>query len=84
MAYYSEGTNREKIWTEAIAAGSAEFIEGVKDRLGSKARHRRMLRQGNGQGAVYALQEPLAAYSTDFKGENKVLRAKKQAFMGRI
>jgi len=55
------------------ATGSAEFVEGVKARLGLKARHRRIHKENS---AVYALQEPLAAYSPDFEGKNEVLRAK--------
>jgi len=52
------------------ATGSAEFVEGVKARLGLKARHRRIHKENS---AVYALQEPLAAYSPDFEGKNEVL-----------
>lgn len=32
--YIQKGTKQEKIWTEAIAAGSAEFVEGIKAGLG--------------------------------------------------
>lgn len=74
--YIRESTDREKIWTEAIAAGSAEFIGDVKTRLGLKARHRRISTDGNGQDAVYALHEQIADYNADFEGENKVLRTK--------
>ncbi len=27
--YIWKGTNQEKIWTESVAAGSAEFVEGI-------------------------------------------------------
>jgi putative transposase len=74
--YIRESTDREKVWTEAIAAGSAEFIGDVKTRLGLKARHRRISTDGKGQDAVYALHEQIADYNADFEGENKVLRAK--------
>ncbi|MCF8039508.1 MAG: transposase, partial [Desulfohalobiaceae bacterium] len=74
--YIRESTDREKIWTEAIAAGSVEFIEGVKARLGLKARHRRISTDGDGQDAVYALQEPLAAYNADFNGKIGALKGK--------
>ena len=73
--YIGESSDREKIWTESIAAGSFKYIENIKAKLGLKAKHRRIRRTGNGQNAVYALQEPIAAYSADFEGENKVLRA---------
>jgi len=36
-AYIQKGTKQEKIWTEAIAAGSDEFVESIKARLGIKA-----------------------------------------------
>jgi hypothetical protein len=71
----------KKIWTEAIAAGSTEFVEGIKAKLGIKAKHRQPHRKESAQkDTVYALQEPLAAYSADFgvkietlKDENKLL-----------
>jgi len=71
--YTGENTNRQKVWTESIATGSAEFVEGVKARLGLRAMHRRIHKENS---AVYALKEPLAAYSPDFDGEKEVLRAK--------
>jgi REP element-mobilizing transposase RayT len=74
--YIGKSKEREKMWTEAIAAGSDKFIEGVKARLGLKAKHRRIRKNGDGQNAVYSLQEPIAAYIADFEGENKALRAK--------
>ena len=73
--YIRTGSKQEKIWTEAIPAGSAEFVEGIKAKLGIKAKHRRIDRKESAhKDAVYALQEPLAAYSADFGGKNGVLR----------
>jgi len=74
--YIGESTKREKIWTESIAAGSVKFIEGVKAKLGLKAEHRQIRRNGNSQSAVYALQEPTGSYRANFKGKNEALRAK--------
>jgi REP element-mobilizing transposase RayT len=76
--YIREGTKQEKIWTQAIAAGSAGFVEGIKTRLGIKARHRRIQSKGNGD--PYALYEPLAAYQADFGGKNDVLRGENRLF----
>lgn len=73
-----ENTKKEKIWTEAVAAGSADFVKEIKARLGLKARHRRIHRIENGAG--YALQEPVAAYSSDFDGENEALTAENRLF----
>lgn len=69
--YIGEGTNREKIWSQAIAAGSADFVERIKARLGAKARHRRIHRDNS---ALYALQDPVAAYNADFDGKIGALR----------
>ncbi len=74
--YIGEISDREKIWTQAIAAGSVKFIEDIKAKLGLKAKHIRIRRNGNGQNAVYALQETIAAYSADFEGKKEVLRTK--------
>lgn len=76
--YILEGTNREKIWTEAIASGSSEFIAGVKARLGLKAMHRQIRRKE--KGAVYVMQEPVAAYSPDFDGKKGALRVENRLF----
>jgi putative transposase len=71
--YIQKGTKQEKIWTETIAAGSAEFVEGVKAKLGIKVKHRRIHRKGNG--SAYALHEPFADYSADFGRKIEALRA---------
>jgi hypothetical protein len=69
--YIQKGAKQEKTWTEAIAAGSAEFVESVKTRLGIKAKHRRIHRKESAhKDTVYALQELLAAYRADFGRKN--------------
>jgi len=64
----------KKIWTKSVATGSAEFVEGIKAKLGIKAKHRRIQRNGKGQDTVYTLQEPVAAYRADFGGEIETLK----------
>jgi len=51
------------------------FIDTFRAKLGIKAKHRQIHRKGKGQDTVYALQEPIAAYSDDFGGKIESLRA---------
>jgi hypothetical protein len=43
-----------------------------------------VLSNGNDQNAVYAFQEPIAAYIAHCEGKKEALRTKKQAFVGDI
>jgi hypothetical protein len=63
-------TLRDDRWSEAIAVGSLEFVESVKNELGSKAMHR-AVEQKDGS---YALRERSEAYNGDFGGESGPLR----------
>jgi hypothetical protein len=56
--------------TESIAVGSKRFVEATKDRLGIKAKERRVL----GEDGSYDLREPAAAYGRDFGPKNGSLR----------
>ena len=54
--YVRIGTKQEKIWTGAIAAGSAEFVEGIKAKIGIKGKRRRIDRKENAhKDTVYTL-----------------------------
>lgn len=64
------GLSRSSDWTEAVATGSHEFVEEMKERLGYSARGRR---SEHGDEAD-VLREPESAYSADFGGEMEVLR----------
>ena len=57
---------RESKWSEVIAVGSKRFVEATKDRLGIKAKGRRVL----GEDGSYELREPAAAYGRDFGPKN--------------
>lgn len=70
--YIQEGMKREEVWTKAVAAGSAEFVEEIKAGLGIKARHRCITDKASG--GSYALEEPSAAYNANFDGKNAVLK----------
>jgi hypothetical protein len=52
--------------TESIAVGSKRFVEATKDRLGIKAKERRVL----GEDGSYEVREPAAAYGRDFGPKN--------------
>jgi len=67
-----EGTKREKVWTEAVAAGSAEFAEDIKAKLGVKAKYRRV--HSKTAGVAYALKEATATYNANFDGKKDNLR----------
>ena len=65
----SQNHGRENKWTESIAVGSKGFVEDTRERLGIKAKGRRVL----GDNGRYELREPKAAYKTDFDPKNSVL-----------
>jgi len=72
----SQNCNRESKWTESIAVGSKRFVEATKERLGIKARGRKVL----GENGTYELREPQAAYGDDFTPENGGLRVENTYF----
>jgi REP element-mobilizing transposase RayT len=72
--YIQQGTKQEQAWTEALAAGSAEFVEDIKTKLGVKAKYRRVNK--NATGADYVLQETTAPYTANFDGKKAILKAK--------
>jgi len=57
---------RESKSSETIAVGSKRFVEATKDRLGIKAKGRRVL----GEDGSYEVREPAAAYGRDFGPKN--------------
>ena len=63
------GAPREDRWSEALAVGSLAFVERVKNDLGVKAAHRKVLAADR----TYALREPSEAYTRNLTGENKAL-----------
>jgi len=57
---------RKNHWTESIAVGNKEFVEKVKEKLGFKARGRRV----ESSEAGTELRERVSAYKADFDVEN--------------
>jgi hypothetical protein len=66
----SELSLRAVRWSEAIAVGSLVFVEKVKNDLGVKAMHRKVLETDE----TYALREPAEAYAEKFTGKIEALR----------
>lgn len=75
-ALESENHGRESKWTESIAVGSKRFVETTKERLGIRAKGRKVF---NNNGA-YELREPAVPYKGDFEPENGVLRLENTYF----
>jgi putative transposase len=75
-ALESENHSRESKWTESIAVGSEGFVESTKDRLGIRAKGRKVFRN-NG---AYELREPAAPYKALLDPKNDVLKPENAFF----
>ncbi|MDZ7831127.1 MAG: hypothetical protein U5L07_05210 [Desulfobacterales bacterium] len=60
------------LWTESVTAGSAEFVECIKAKLGIKAKYRRISNYVSG--AAYALKEATVPYNVNFDCRKAILR----------
>jgi putative transposase len=69
-------TAREARWTESIAVGSKGFVEGMKERMGTKAKGR----QFQGTDDECSLREPETIYNTVFNHEKSLLRPENTFF----
>ena len=69
-ALKAENHGRKSKWTEGIAVGSKGFVEATKEKLGIRAKGRKVFRN-NG---AYELREPVALYKGVFNPEKGVLR----------
>ena len=67
---------REGKWTESIAVGSEPFVTATKERLGFKAKGRKVF----GDGRSYELRESLAPYKSVFNQEKADLRPQNEHF----
>ena len=75
-ALESKNHSRESKWTESIAVGFKGFVEATKERLGIRAKGRKVFRN-NG---AYELREPTTPYKRVFDPENGVLRLENTYF----
>jgi putative transposase len=67
---------REAKWTESVAIGSKEFVEATQEKLGIRAKGRRVVEE-NG---IYELKEPQSSYGNVFGPEKRGLREKNAYF----
>jgi hypothetical protein len=67
---------RESKWSQSIAVGSKSFVEGIKEKLGIRAKGRKV----GESGGSYHLREEQVPYNSDFTPENSDLRAKNTYF----
>jgi putative transposase len=67
---------RESKWSQSIAVGSKSFVEGIKEKLGIRAKGRKV---GESEES-YHLREAQAPYNSDFTPENSGLSAKNTYF----
>ncbi len=68
---------RESKWSQSIAIGSKSFVEGIKEKLGIRAKSRKV----GESGGLYHLREAQVPYNSDFTPENSGLRAKNTYFL---
>jgi len=66
------GSMRQGFWSESVAVGSREFVEGVRQQLGARGtgRKTRPLKDTD----LHILQDPIESYNNDFGSENARLR----------
>lgn len=67
---------RESKWSQSIAVVSKSFVEGLKEKLGIRAKGRKVRESGG----LYHLSEAQVPYNSDFTPENSELRAKNTYF----
>ena len=60
---------REASWTESIAVGSRQYVEGVKERLGVRGKDRQCMAADD----HYQLREPTAPYNVEMGMEMAAL-----------
>ena len=77
-ALESKSHSRESKWTESIAVGSKRFAEATQERLGIRAKGRKVF-SNNG---AYELREPATPYKALFDPKNDVLRPENAYFGG--
>lgn len=72
------GSRREPYWSESVAVGSEEFVEGVKRGLGIKGRYRKASLADEIDG--YSLHEPVVSYGPHSRREMGILSAENTVF----
>lgn len=67
---------KESKWSQSIAVGSKHFVEGIKQKLGNRAKGRKVGESRD----LYHLRETPVAYNSNFDPENDVLKVKNTYF----
>ena len=67
---------RDSLWTESLAVGSENFIEGVRQALGVRGRYREVTEGGD----AHMLREPLVAYDSHLGHKMSALSATNRVF----
>ncbi len=71
---------RDENWTESVAVGSEPFVRGIKNKLGFRAKGRRVI---GGDGS-FSLRESRSSYKGNFGDKNAVIGPKNVYFWKRI
>ena len=78
-ALEGSGLERRPEWTESIAVGGESFLRAIKERLGIRAKGRKVA----GGESRFELREGFAPYFHVFRGENVDLNKKTPSFGGK-
>jgi putative transposase len=68
---------REPVWTQSLAVGHRDYVEGVRMALGLRGQYRSVVKGGTG----YVLKEPGMPYTVHSACEMDVLRAENAVFI---
>ena len=74
--YHATAVSSDRHLIQSIAVGSKSFVEGIKEKLGIRAKGRKVADSKD----LYHLREAQAAYNSNFTPEKGVLRAKNTYF----
>lgn len=66
----SGASQRKALWSDSVAVGGREFVEGVQRELGGRGRYREIEQVGD----AYILRESAAAYGGHSQGESAWIR----------
>ena len=67
---------REASWTESVAVGSQQYVEGIKEELGIRGKGRQCMAEGD----HYQLREPAASYNVEIGMEMEAVSDKTADF----
>jgi putative transposase len=69
---------RQAQWTESIAVGSKSFTETIKEKMGIKAKGRKLIKAGDDE--VFQLRETAVSYSAVFNSKKEDIGAENTYF----